>query len=322
VNVDASFRESSAEVKVEQLPLSHLSIELGHLYMEDFEADPGRLDQHFRRVAPWAEAARRAFENERRAGASRISTCFLIDDYFMQFSSPKEVIPTLLSAARGHGLTIDYLARESACAQTDGVAVAALVESRLVADPTPGTTGTRPPALEVGWLCNGQRSPGGIPTQAMRHAVDWEPPRENARNRHSVFLDVELWDETADGRRTWSCPFLAAVWQLLRLGLLRNSGEPIAAAQPWSGEDFPDEWDELPAVSRLTEDAKPFSAYRTLSVLAPRFLPIEHAVRTILSQVMIDPRVAEQVSKRAAAEQFALPPEVVSRIAYVFADAG
>ena len=33
--VKTEFRESSADLKVESLPLSHVSIELGHLYMED-----------------------------------------------------------------------------------------------------------------------------------------------------------------------------------------------------------------------------------------------------------------------------------------------
>ena len=46
----------------------------------------------------------------------RISTCFLVDDYFTQFSSPREVLPMLHEAAAAAGLTIDYLAREDAAA--------------------------------------------------------------------------------------------------------------------------------------------------------------------------------------------------------------
>jgi hypothetical protein len=320
MEVDVSFRQSSAEVKIAQVPLSHLSIELGHLYMEDFKAGPEQLDRHFRRVAPWVEAARRSFEAESGKAAPRVSTCFLIDDYFTRFSSPREVIPALVEAAGKHGMTIDYVARESACAQSDGVQVATLVESRLVASPVEGTTGTRPPATETGWLCNGQRSPGSAPAQAMQHRNGWAPPRENARNRHSIFLDVELWDVDADGSRTWSCPFLAAVWQLLRLGLLRNEGAPIAAPRLWK-HDFPDAWPDLPAVAQLNEQARPFNAYRTFSVLAPRFLPIEHAVRTILSQVMVDPLIAAQVAGRAAGDGFDLPAEVVARLDYAFAGA-
>src|SRR5690606_34192407 len=114
----------------------------------------------------------------------------------------------------------------------------------------------------------------------------WQPPLENAADRHSIFLDVQLWDE-ANGRRTWSCPFLAAVWQLLRLGMLRNMGERVAV--PRTHDDgYPEDWDRLAPVVKLNPNAAPFSAYRTLSILSPRFLGIEHAVRTILSQVAVE----------------------------------
>ncbi|MEU5047441.1 hypothetical protein AB0G40_41910, partial [Streptomyces griseorubiginosus] len=37
------FRESSAEPRTESLPFSHLSLEIGHLYMEDIVEGPERL---------------------------------------------------------------------------------------------------------------------------------------------------------------------------------------------------------------------------------------------------------------------------------------
>ena len=66
----------------QSVPLSHLSIELGHLYMEDFAAGPG--------AAARAVRAGRAVGGDRAASLAgavrgrpaRISTCFLIDDYF------------------------------------------------------------------------------------------------------------------------------------------------------------------------------------------------------------------------------------------------
>lgn len=329
---DATFREAAAEARVEGLPLAHLSVELGHLYMEDFAAGPDHLVHHFERVAVWAQAAVQACTqaiNGRKEGGTagpgggrskaRISTCFLIDDYFTRFSTPAKVVPELIRAARYSGLEIDYLARESACAVADGVPLASLVEGKLVADPPPDTNGSRPPTTETGWLCNGQRSPAtALPGagEAMGAVQTWEPPVENAANRHSIFLDVQLWDE-AHGRRTWSCPFLAAVWQLLRLGMLRNLGEAVAV--PRTCEDgFPEEWDRLPPVVKLNPNAAPFSAYRTLSVLSPRFLGIEHAVRTILSQVAVERAVAEQIARRSESEGLSLPAEVVGRIEYVF----
>jgi len=195
--------------------------------------------------------------------------------------------------------------------------LAELVAGRLVADPPPQTTGGRPMAHESGWLCNGVRSPERPLDEAMQPILPWEPPSENAANRHSIFIDVQLWDEET-GKRTWSCPFLAAVWQLLRLGVLRMRGEAVVEPRVHTGA-FADSWVDLPPIVALRADAAPFAAYRTFSVLANRFMPIEHAVRTILSQVAIEPAVAEEVTRRASVEQLWLPSEVVDRIEYAFA---
>jgi hypothetical protein len=323
-SADAVFREAAAERRVAAVPLSHLSIELGHLYREDFTAGLD-LQQHFARVAPWVNAGRQAYADslQRQHGRqvrARVSTCFLVDDYFMRFSSPAELVPQLVSAARAAGLEIDYLARESGCANAGNVELARSVEGRLVVDPPPKTNGSRPPVTKVGWLCNGQRSPANDPVPAMRKAQPWTPPVQNSARRHSIFLDVQVWDEK-NGHRTWSCPFLATVWQLLRLGMLRHDGAAVAASQKWEGE-FPDDWDKISVVTQLNKAAAPFSAYRTLSILSTKFLPIEHAVRTILSQVAIDRDVLEQVMKRSRDEGIELPPELVDRIEYVFVGSG
>jgi len=161
---DAVFRESTAERRVASVPLSHLSIELGHLYLEDFAVGPQHLRRYFQQVAPWVNAARQAcaehLQSQRiqhnqsgqqgRRARARVSTCFLVDDYFTRFSSPAELVPGLVSAAREAGLEIDYLARESGCAHADRVELARLVEGRLVADPPPDTNGSRPPGRRGG----------------------------------------------------------------------------------------------------------------------------------------------------------------------------
>lgn len=312
----ASFREAAAEHRVQAVPLAHLSLELGHLYLEDFAIGPTQLRRRLERVAPWAQAVRHICAATLPVRTARVSTCFLIDDYSSATSSPAEVVPELLQAARDCGLEIDYLARESGCAEADGVPVSQLVEERIVAEPPPGTNGLRPPVTETGWLCNGQRSPGNAGTEAMETVLRWRPPVESAANRHSVFVDVELWDED-HGTRTWSCAFLAAVWQLLRLGLLRDRGAPVAVPKPWE-DAFPTEWHQLPAIVQLNRGAAPFTAYHTMSLLPGRFFPIEHAVRTILSQVAVDPAVSSQILDRGRGEGLSLPVEPVERIGYVF----
>lgn len=314
----SSFGEVAAEARIVALPLSHVSMELGHLYMDDFARGRHALQQHFERVRPWAHALEHRYSSLLGKRRPRISTCFLIDDYFTRFSTPLKVVPDLLQAAELNDLRIDYLARESACATADGVALASLVMGRLVPEPAPGDNGSRPPVHEVGWLCNGERSVMGEIGEAMVSLPAWAPPRENSARRHSVFMDVELWDDNKEGR-TWSCAFLAAVWQLLRLGLLRDEGDAVGQPRQLApGAELPDSWDELPPVLQLNPSAQPFSAYQTFSVLPSRFLSVEHAVRTILSQVSVAPGVLEQLATRSAAEDLPISPEIVDRITYVF----
>jgi hypothetical protein len=309
MKADAEFLESSADTRTESVPLSHLSVEVGHFYAPDLDRDAALLADHFRRISPWLAAARDALPFSR----PRVSTCFLIDDYFGRPESPSTMIPALLGAAREAGLAIDYLVRESGVAESraigTGCSLVELVVARLVEDPPPDTTGARPPFQETGWLSNGQRSPS-----------PWAPPVENAATNHSIFADIELWNAGADGR-TWSCAMLAAVWQLLRLGVLRDHGRRVAVPEPLP-TDLPDDWRELPVVSQVSDHVAPFTAYRAMTVCAPQFLPVENAIRTILQQVAIEPAVLGQLAARAAAEQLVLPAAVVDRIEYLFVDTG
>ena len=311
--IEPVFTEQSATPVVRAVALSHLSIELGHLYMDDFRAGPERLREHFQRVAPWV----RTVVGDLAGSSPRVSTCFLIDDYFTTFSTPAEVVQMLTEAAGGTGLEIDYVARESGCATAGRIELAALVEQRLVAEPPVGANGARPPTSETGWLSNGERSPTDRPADAMAAPREWRPPRQSAPQNHSIFLDIELWRETPTGR-LWSCPMLAAVWQLQRLGVLRHLGEPIAEPQPGTPADLAGDWAAMPPVVQLNRRAAPFRAYRTFSVLANRFLTIEAAVQTILGHVCVDAAVAAQLAERAAREKLVLPDELVARVGYAF----
>ncbi|MGW1541359.1 SCO2522 family protein [Streptomyces sp. NPDC002309] len=317
------FRETSAESRTESVPFSHLSLELGHLYMEDFVEGPARLRSHFAAVRPWVEAARAGLGPPPHGKGHRISTCFLIDDYFSVLSTPSELIPPLLEAAAEAGLTIDYLARESGCAvaepaHQDRAELAESVLHRLVESPPPGSNGFRPPVSRTGWLTNGRRAPGRRTSAALDSTgTVWQPPSETGARGHSVFMDVELWSGPEDDR-TWSCAFLASVWQLVRLGLLRDNGRAVLTPTTWDGKEFPAEWDALPPVLRLNPRAAPFTAYVTCSVLPARFLPVEHAVRVILDQVHVEAAALDQVAERSAAEGFAVPTGVVDRTSYVF----
>ena len=52
--IKTEFLESSASHKVDSLPLSHVSVEIGHLYMEDLSAGPAAVRRAFAAAAPWA----------------------------------------------------------------------------------------------------------------------------------------------------------------------------------------------------------------------------------------------------------------------------
>lgn len=315
---ESVFREPTAGPRTQSVPLAHLSLELGHLYMEDFAAGPGRLRDHFAEVRFWADAARAAAARRTRGKRPRISTCFLIDDYFTRFSTPAELIPVVLAEAEKAGLVIDYLARESGCAEAGGTEPAESVLRRIVESPPPGSDGTRPPVSRTGRLANGKRTPAT--RSALSEAPAWQPPEETGALNHSVFMDVELWSEEK-GRRLWSCPFLAAVWQLARLGVLRHLGEPVLTPRPWTGDGFPRDWDHLPPLLRLHDSAAPFSAYRTCTLLPSRFLPVESAVRLVLDQTDVDAGALRQIAERSTREGAEVPTAIAQRTTYVFYEA-
>ena len=322
----ATFAEDSEHAITRNLPMSHLSIEVGHFYMRDLDDGEQRIRAQFQRIAPWVRAAQAAVVSGR--STPRISTCFLVDDYFLHDSKPAEILGMLLPLADEAGLSIDYIAREAACAKSGDIEVAQLVAARLQAEPTPRTNGSRPPTEESGWLCNGERSVGSDTVEAMQRRA-WRQAQEFGRREHSIFADVELWNDTKDAvdgqpikQRLWSCPFLASVWQLLRLGLLRHHGEPVAVPVPWWDADraWPEHWGELPTVIQLNERAKPFSAFRAVSIMPQSYLAIENAVRMIIEHVQIDADVLAATEMLADREQLRLPELITERITHVFVE--
>nr|WP_194819750.1 SCO2522 family protein [Nocardia sp. XZ_19_385] len=325
-----TYREASEEASIVPLPTAHLSMEIGHFSFDEILDETERVQAEFRRAVPLVQAFTESARVEFGPDAT-VSTCYLLDDYFQPDVEPAKVLDRLLAAADDAGLTIDYLGRESGCHEApvfaggvavgDPIPVAEMVAARLVAQPEDEETanGGRPPTTESGWLCNGRRERNGGSRLAM-HPEPYRPPQEYGRREHSIFLDVELWHNRGASRR-WSCAFLAAVWQLLRLGMLRYHGAAVAEPQEWStGREWPIRWKELPPVIRLNPSAEPFTAYRTLSMLPKRYLPIEHAVRVILDHLALDDDVAAHAAARGRAEQVPLPVKVVERVGHLLLD--
>lgn len=316
-DVDVRFQEAAAVARTESVAYAHLSVELGHFYAEDFGAGCQELRDRFARIAEWS-AIIPVLGSRGLAGGRqpRISTCFMVDDYFHRFGTPREVIRQVQSAAAAQGLVLDYVARESSFARHDGVELAQMVVDTLVVEPPRNTTGSRPPLSESGWLSNGMRAPGHVDAPAMTLPRPWSPPVQSGDPRHSIFVDVELWSGEPSSR-VWACALLASVWQMARLGVLRRRGETLVQPHRLTGE-LPESWDALPAVVQLNPAAAPFCAYRTLTLMDTQYLPVEMAVRTVLGQVAVPPAIAQQITSRAGGEGLRLPGELVDRLSYVF----
>lgn len=320
------YSEETALDYVRGVPLSHVSVEVGHFYMEDLLNGEERIRAQFLRIIPWVKAATAAVDTG-SSSRSRVSTCFLIDDYFRDDTNPREILGKLITIAGECGVRIDYIAREAACCVAEDVPLAALTAAKLLPEPVRATNGSRPPTQESGWLCNGERSPEPVYGQAMRKEK-WKPPQEFGKRQHSIFLDLELWKDIkahVNGevvtQRIWSCPFLASVWHLLRLGMLRHYGEVVASPQLWrQGAEWPEAWDELPAVIQLNPHASPFAAYRSVSVLPRGYLPIEDAVRVILGHLRLDDAITHQIASLAAKEGVTVSRSVLDRISHVFVE--
>ncbi|MFE9579461.1 SCO2522 family protein [Nocardia sp. NPDC006044] len=326
------YSEAAEQVQVAGVSFAHLSIETGHFYMKSLLDGEEKIRAHFERVARLVDLHTAEAKAEYGPSA-RVSTCFLIDDYFGSNTNPTEVLDKVLGIAEKCGLRIDYLAREAGCWETplyvDGrltgqqIPLAEMVASWVVAEPLKQTTGRRPPDVESGWLCNGRRSSEHDSEQAMQVTEAYRRPEEFARREHTIFLDIELWNTliNKDGEEhtRWSCPFLASIWQLLRLGMVRYEGRAVVEPQP-PGERWPASWWEMPSVIKLNPQAAPFEAYRALSILPREYLKIEHAVQTILDHIVIDQEVLAKAIKRAESEGISIPREVTGRLSHMFVD--
>ena len=161
-------------------------------------------------------------------------------------------------------------------------------------------------------------------------AHTWEAPLEYGRINHSIYVDVEMWRDGAEpgadredvlNRRQYSCPFLAAVWQLVRLGLLRKDGVPALEVTDFDGT-WKSEWSQFPDIMRVNPNAAPFYAYESLSIMPQNFLPIETAVRTIVDHFQVQQDVMAKLDRRAQQENIAVPAVISQRMSHHFLPGG
>ena len=215
--------------------VADLSLEFAHLYL-------GQLDEQEAERA--ARLARRwlgpVLDTCEAVGLS-VSTVVMLDDYFAPDSTDLEAMARLLEdACAAEGVRIDHLVHEAACAES-----VAQLRTHLCREPREGdgSSTPSPPAIGSEWIANAdpprgrafeqrvvRRTARARPQAAPAAAgtrVNGDGRGRGSRGHHSIHLDVQLWKQIAGSERLWACPTLAAWWQLIRLGMLRDAaGRP------------------------------------------------------------------------------------------------
>jgi hypothetical protein len=317
---------------------SEVSVEFAHVGYSESERRDGGPD--------FSAAARRHVDqaiawfgrDEATSIDARVSKSILVDDYFGDPRVRERQAEAVLDACEERGVVIDHVVYESSC-----VAVAKLVVDRIADDPRPGdgaatavvipeSAASRDPA----WLSsNGRRrlAPGQAKPQRGSASllsrvsgsargndevedVQPEPHRgtKAIRGYHDINVEVQLYDgEVMNGAGTgkWSCPLLAAAWQLLRLGVLQDEdGNPLSP-----------EFARLDHAA-LRGDPEPFTARATLSLLTPAMLQVEYAVRLILGRLELPQESVRQLRQSHEDERRRPADLVLERIAYGFVPIG
>lgn len=286
---------------------AHASIEVGHLGPRNFTRGTTHLQHRLNPIGPWINYAKNALSGNRPNAP--ISTCFMIDDYTESIRSPSEVFPRLLEASRRCNIEIDYIVRESALTD-DPHSIASLVVDCLPKS-----------KLVIRQRSDPQVASTTLADDDAKFSLEEEAAEELSGAQmsmpQSIYLSTELWTDSTSGKK-WSCAFLAAVWQLARLGLLDDKSQAYLAPHAMDQFQNLSQWQNVPPVIQVSDKAAPFRAYKTLSILGSHYISVEAAVRTILRQAAVPPEIFERVTTSSDREGIIIPEKIVDRINYIF----
>jgi len=117
-----------------------------------------------------------------------------------------------------------------------------------------------------------------------------------------------------DAELVYSCPTLASWWQILRLGGLADPeiSKNVAGDLTHDQKKLDGTFQKL---FKVGNDAAPFCAHQTVSLLDPKYIAVEHAVRSILSLTDFPETFSRTLAKSADVANFSI---VDDRISYVF----
>jgi hypothetical protein len=277
-----------------------VSIEVMHVYRTAWGADD--LSRHAGREARWVETISAELDRRGRSW----SICMLVDDTDPR-TDGDALEERLREAWSTTGLPLDHVVRETECGASIGQMIEHFTgEIELGFGGTLGSAVRLPPVDVVAerrrWLGNGESARpantrlGAAEINEEPGEADVRPIRPVGSRAHRIHLDVELWSSVGQGAPVWSCPTLAAWWQLLRLGAPHRDGAPIA--RPVAGGR-----------------PLPLHARSTVTLLPAGLLEVEHAVRTILERVVVP---ASWLSAAADGQPAENSASHLDRIGYVF----
>lgn len=303
-----------------------ISLEVAHLYLGELDEVAAR--EALTQARPWVEMVR-------GQASQSVSVVALVDDYFeapRDAPSAQEACVLLERLGEESGVPLDHVVYESSMAP-----VAEWMLEHLIEEPRPGA-GVRslsavpeaPNHLHNGDVprelhtakntagaggSKGNENPlvalyeGEENTEAQTDAARLDP-----RHRHGLYLDHQLWFDD-NQERVYSCPLLAAAWQLVRLGVLLD---------PPRGMRVDPSPDGRPKNShKVRPDAPPLPALHTLSVLDSRFLEIEHAVQVILGSLRAPASLLEGLQHGPPDSPAGRPGQLArERVSYVLAAPG
>jgi hypothetical protein len=284
------------------LEMAHLSVEIAHVYLGELtektasDAVAAAID----RVSPVVD---RMIKDHGRT----VSTCILIDDYFeSKGPTPEQAVGIFRNVAARAGFRLDWIAFEADCAVAADYFFDNLYPQPIFGESSHGELYGEPNRLSrsgQSWISNGDPTRETKAPRSRRflgEEAKYLPGKVRPEIATSIALDVEIAKaepQSDDSALLWSCPFLAACWQLIRLGCWREpSGGMLAPKRLLAVSDLP----------------PPFFARRTLSHLPSRYLRVEHAVQVILAQLAIDDRARMEIDPHT--KQF----EIREYIEYAF----
>lgn len=283
-----------------------VSFEVAHLYLGD-----RAIEQTIERYADAARTWALPIVSQMREDGDTVSVVVFLDDYTDtkgEIHPADQVRERVVAALQERGLKVDYVALESECAKSAHI-LATCIEPAPVQGDGSVTRNAKQVAFTDGhfvhYFGHSVRAAGAI---AEYYGMG---PR-SFEQRTDIGLRVRLHGETGGD---FTCPAVAAWWQLIRLGALLGVSETRAEEEGYKLSQI----EGAPHGTWARPKAAPFIAKRTVTLLPPAYIGVEHAVQVLLDNAGLPERLQKSLGITARGEKIAAAPR--DRISYLFADA-